>query len=287
MNQDKNESTRLTYLTLRSAMVLLVTLLFASVVIQALADASGCFQHSISAYYFSGARAVFVGTLCAVGVCLIVYRGNTNTENVLLDYSGFMAFVVAFVPVEIDNTCTATNVPTVDELAAAVRNNVWSLLGVGLVAVVLGIFAARRYAKDSSVRRDKLAVMWAFVTLVVLVAGAVFFVFWPGEFQRVGHGVSATALFAGIIAVTVVNAAGLFRSKGVWNMYTIVAIAMALSVGACVVARQQGFGHWLLLLEGLLIGEFAVFWYLQTRELRGKVTRAEGEPAAHAATSAR
>lgn len=76
-------------------MVLLVVLLFTSVAILALGSAPDCFQHSISSYYFSGARTVFVGALCAVGICLMVYRGNTNTENVLLDYYGFMAFVVA------------------------------------------------------------------------------------------------------------------------------------------------------------------------------------------------
>jgi hypothetical protein len=277
MYQDRNESIQQTYLTLRSAMVLLVVLLFTSVVIQALGSAPDCFQHSISAYYFSGARAVFVGALCAVGVCLMVYRGNTNTENVLLDYSGFMAFVVAFVPTDIDNTCTATNVPTVDELASAVHNNVWSLLGVGLVAVMLGIFAARRYVTEPTVRRDKPALVSAIVTLFVLLAGAVFFIFWPDEFQQVGHAVSAVALFAGIIAVTVVNAAGLSRTKGRWNRYTLMAVAMMLSTGACIVACQQGFGHWLLVLEALLIAEFAVFWYLQTRELRGQVKRAEGD----------
>jgi FtsH-binding integral membrane protein len=259
-------------------MVLLVVMLFASVVVQALEHAPDCFQHSISAYYFSGARAVFVGTLCAIGVCLIVYRGNTNTENVLLDYSGFMAFVVAFVPTEIDNTCTATNVPTVDELSAAVTNNVWSLLGVGLVAVVLGIVGAKRYLGQLAIQQDKRALVWAIVSLLALLAVVAFFILRPDEFRENGHGVSAFALFAGIFAVTVVNAFGLRDEKGLWNRYTIVAVVMTVSAGACFWARQEGFGHWLLVMEALLIAEFAVFWCLQTWELRGRVTRKEPRP---------
>jgi hypothetical protein len=270
-NDDKNVWS--TYLALRTAMVLLVAMLFVTIILQALAHTPNCVQHSISAYYYTGVRAAFVGTLCAIGVSLIVYHGNTNTENVLLDYSGFMAFVVAFVPTTIDDTCTASNVPTVDEVTAAVRNNVSGLLVVGAVAVLLGLFG-KKYVAARALRRDTSAKMAAVVSLVVLAAGIAFFFRMPDRFERIGHTVSATALFAGIIAVVVANAVGLRRTHGVWNRYTAVATAMLVSVAGCLLARGfLDFGHWLLVLEALLIAEFAAFWIIQTHELRGDVRR--------------
>ena len=269
----RNDETniRSTYLALRTAMILLVVMLFVTIVFQALVNAH-CLQHSISAYYYTGVRGAFVGTLCSVGVCLIVYHGNTNAENVLLDYSGFMAFVVAFVPTKVDNTCTAVNVPTVDEVTAAVRNNVSGLIVVGAAAVLLGLFG-KRYAATRELRHDAYARTAAILSLIVLAAGAAFFVFLPTTFERVGHAVSATALFAGIVAVVGANAVGLRRTSGVWNRYTVVAAAMLASAGGCFLARGLGFGHWLLVLEALLIAEFAAFWFIQTRELRGRVRR--------------
>jgi len=281
-----------TYLALRMAMVLLVGLLFLSVIIQVFTSAPDCLQHSISAYYYTAARPVFVGALCAIGACLIVHRGDTDTENVLLDYSGFMAFVLAFVPTTIDRTCAASNVPTPDELSAAVRNNVLALLVIGIVATVLGWrVKSLRHDPDSSLTKQ--ATVSVAVTLVALVAGVVFFFGWPDEFQRVGHGVSASALFGGIIGVVIVNAVGFANQRRkasatelATNRYSIVAFVMVASLVGSLVAKQAGFRHWLFVLEALLIAEFAVFWLIQTMELRGRISRTGRQDTSRQAHSA-
>jgi hypothetical protein len=60
--------------------------------------APGCFQTSISAYYYTPVHGIFIGALVAVGTCLICLRGNTDAEDILLNLAGMFAPVVALVP---------------------------------------------------------------------------------------------------------------------------------------------------------------------------------------------
>src|SRR5690348_5222912 len=104
----ENDYARVTYFTLRFMLIVLISLLAASIVLHLVVN-HWCWQHSISGYYYTSSQAMFVGMLCAIGACLIIYQG-TDVENAVLDFSGFMAFIVAFVPAEVDNTCTVGGV---------------------------------------------------------------------------------------------------------------------------------------------------------------------------------
>ena len=54
---------------------------------------------SLSAYYYSGMREVFVGTLCAIGVFLVTYKvAERSRENRLSIYAGTAAILVALFP---------------------------------------------------------------------------------------------------------------------------------------------------------------------------------------------
>ena len=53
---------------------------------------------SMSAYYYSGMRDVFVGALIAIGVFLYLYQGFSTEENVALNVAGIMAVGVALFP---------------------------------------------------------------------------------------------------------------------------------------------------------------------------------------------
>jgi hypothetical protein len=60
-------------------------------------------QISISHYYYTNLREVFTGTLCAVGLFLIRYKGYGNAsvwknDNFITNIAGVMAFGVALVP---------------------------------------------------------------------------------------------------------------------------------------------------------------------------------------------
>lgn len=58
---------------------------------------------SISHFYYTNLRDYFTGTLCAVGIFMIRYKGVGNplwykNDNLLTNIAGFMAFLVAFLP---------------------------------------------------------------------------------------------------------------------------------------------------------------------------------------------
>ncbi|MFI7673013.1 hypothetical protein [Actinophytocola sp. NPDC049390] len=273
---DEN-NTRQTYLALRFAMLLLTAMLAVSIVLQVVAADDFCFLHSISAYYHSAVRNVFVGALCAIGACLIVYRGNIDEENVALDYSGFMAFVVAFVPTEYDRACSLADGPRPSDtdIADAAANNVLALLVIALAAV-LAAWRLPWLRPDPDRPLGRFARTAVAVTVGLLVVGFAVFFLERDLFVRHGHAVAAVLLFAGIIAVVVFNARDFAAKRAVslWrNRYSVMAVAMTLSVVGSVVLYLLGMRYAVLIAEALLIGEFAVFWGMQTAELRNRTVR--------------
>jgi hypothetical protein len=270
-----------TYRYLRVAMVLLVLLLTASVALQVFVPDPDCWQRSVSAYYYTPARAVFVASLCAIGACLVVYRGNTDAEDVALNASGLLAFVVAFVPTQVDDTCPASNVPSPAELDAAVTNNVWALYAAGVALTAVAWYLRLRTAPDE--RGGSLS-LWPLVfSSVAVVAFPFVFVAWHDAVRDHGHDVAAIALFVGIVVVVGMNALGLAQQsedgqpavRRATNRYTLVAVAMVGTFGGVLLAHwlRPDFVQWLFWLEALLIAEFAVYWVLQTIELWNVVER--------------
>ena len=55
-------------------------------------------QSSISSYYHTGMRDVFVGTLCVIGFFLLSYRGHEPRDDYAGDVACVAALLVAFVP---------------------------------------------------------------------------------------------------------------------------------------------------------------------------------------------
>ncbi|MBS7252485.1 hypothetical protein [Flavobacterium branchiicola] len=67
-------------------------------------------QPSISDYYYTNLREIFTGTLCAVGLFLIRYKGHGNisfwkNDNLLTNIAGIMAIGVALVPTNPAKIC--------------------------------------------------------------------------------------------------------------------------------------------------------------------------------------
>ncbi|MBS7233203.1 hypothetical protein KHA90_19475 [Flavobacterium psychroterrae] len=65
-------------------------------------------QPSISDYYYTNLREIFTGTLCAVGLFLICYKGYGNSsiwknDNLLTNIAGIMALGVALFPTNPDD----------------------------------------------------------------------------------------------------------------------------------------------------------------------------------------
>ncbi len=55
---------------------------------------------SVSSYYYSGMRDVFVGSLCAIGVFLMFYRGYGRIDNIAGNFACVFALAVAWFPVK-------------------------------------------------------------------------------------------------------------------------------------------------------------------------------------------
>jgi hypothetical protein len=98
-------------------------------------DGSPFLRESLSAYYYSGARELFVGGLSAIGVFLFTYKvAESNLDNTLSLVAGVMVVVVALCP---------TSRPT-DLIGLTALQNRWGeslVAGIHFTAASLFIFS--------------------------------------------------------------------------------------------------------------------------------------------------
>ncbi|MBB2923695.1 hypothetical protein [Cellulomonas cellasea] len=266
---------RETYRYLRLATIVLLVMLAAAVVGQAVA--AGCWQTSISAYYWTAAHGIVVGSLCALGACLVVYRGSSDTEDVVLGISGYLAFVVAMVPVRPEPLCGGPGLPVWD-VSASVRNDVGAVLVAAALTELLTYLIGRRAHPRREL--DGPGRFWRWVKWAVLVAVAAAYVLAPEQLERHGHYGAALLMFAGIVVVVVANAFSSRReepSSRFSTAYWVVAASMVLTLVVELVLRQgeRGAERGVIVVEALLVLEFAAFWAVQTVELWGYPTRTE------------
>lgn len=273
-----SESTTKTYLYLRVGLVALALFLAASLVIE-MAFGDTEWLGSISAYYYTPVRSVFVGTLTAMGVCLIAIKGRDRPrEDLMLNLAGMCAPVVALVPTPLeDASCGGATRCVPEAFVPGVVNNVQALLVVGVVGV---LFAARTVRRDTNERGDLLAIG---VSAGGLVAFALWFAFGRDSFLDYAHYGTAVPMFGLIVAVALVNAAkvdefvaaGGTLTVGHAETYKKAYRAIAYSMGAVIggalvlfvvkaVTGSEPFAHWVFVVEALLLTAFTAFWILQT-----------------------
>lgn len=268
-----------TFRSVRVGIPLLLLTLLAAVALQVGQD-GGCLLGSVSAYWYTAVRSVFVAVLVAVGVLLVVHEGNSAWEDHALDWSGAFALVVGFVPLpplvvgEPGARCPGADVPTAARLADAVSNNVLALL-VGLT----GLVAVRwffRHRTEAAARRGRTARLPLLVGTTAVAAGWVLQLAAPDLVRAHGHVPAAVLLFAGISSVVALNAVpALARRAGApvpaapyLRLYQGVLAELLLAFVVLGPAAALGRGeHVVFWLEALLIAGFAVFWVVQTAEL--------------------
>ncbi|MDT5078794.1 MAG: hypothetical protein QOJ80_3431 [Mycobacterium sp.] len=253
-----------TYRYLRGGMpVMLVMLASALIVERATAT---CWQTSISAYYFTGVHAVFIGTICAIGTLLVVYRGSNDTEDVLLNLAGILAFVVAFVPTTRPVLlCGASTLPVDAVSERAVIANVWALV----VALAVSRAASWWMYRRTGTGRDRspLGTVALWVQRAVLAVGLVTLIVARTWFVANAHGIAAVTMFGAIIVTVVINAVLVHTRYRV--VYQVISVLMVLTLVATVVVHfvLDDFNHIVLVVELLLIAEFGAYWVVQTVEL--------------------
>jgi hypothetical protein len=222
---------------------------------------------------------------------------------VLLNFSGVMAFVVAMVPTEPDGRCgpnAYTQTPT--EIAAAVRNNIWSLVVVAVLAALVTAWLRRGAKGDPADRPTVRSVVVSVVCGLVLLAELALFLVLRDRFIALSHGIAAGTMVGGVIAVMVLNALraeerhraapggagdvdGGDGATGTLykRVYIAIAVALAVALGVTVLTALtvRGFDHLVLIAEVIIIVLFAAYWGVQTEELWDlrDVDGAEARPA--------
>ncbi len=267
-----------TYRYLRGGMAVMIVLLGAAVLIERLH--ATCWQTSISAYYFTSGHSVVIAALCAIGAMLIVYKGSNDTEDVLLNLAGVLAFVVAMVPTSRPVLlCGSADLNIGGQSAVA---NVWAVV-IALVVSRAAVWCMYRRTGTAS-RLSTLGTVAVWVQRLVMTVGVVTLVFAPDWFRINAHGVAAVAMFASIILTVVITAfvtgnqdADKCPHRRRYQMiYQWISAIMVLTLVTAVCLHQilDGFNLAIIVVESALIIEFALYWVVQTIELWGTPTRA-------------
>jgi hypothetical protein len=218
-DQLTSEDVRKTYNYLRIGIIGAVVLLAVSIGIER--SKVDCLQTSLSAYYYTPVRAIFVGSLIAISLALIVYRGRSTAEDFFLNISGLLAAVVAVAPTTDVGVCWSIaprpgfrpvrpNGSLADWVVTNIENNIWAVLVMAFIAVVIMLFTAfgdtrrqRRSRQDGSgqqvateqgrsQRPKALLGTWVAVgiSIILLIVFWWAIVFWD-DFNTLAHGWAA------------------------------------------------------------------------------------------------
>jgi hypothetical protein len=145
----------------------------------------GWLPSSVSGYYYSPVRNIFVGALCALGLFLIAYVGSDLGDRVITDLAGVFAVGVAFFP----TTPTVASPPSATCETVAQLSTRQHFIG-DIHVVSSGLFflflawMAIRFSTDSpqptpqEQRRNRIYVICAIV-IVAIVAAAIITNFLP------------------------------------------------------------------------------------------------------------
>jgi hypothetical protein len=252
-----------TWRYLRLAMIVLVVGMGVSIGFERGKVHPGCFQTSISAYYYTPVHGFFVGALVAIGTCLFCLKGSTDAEDILLNLAGMFAPVVALVPTPNTGSC-ASVLGTTQDRDVNIGNNVFALLAVGLLALlILALLVARNLPPvPALIGYGVAAAVWLATVLVFRLA--------RGFFVHNAHYTAAILMFVCILLVAVINAFGYKQKTNATsprNRYAAIAGAMVLAAVVIGIAGLLGWDYWVIAIEATLITLFAVFWTTQTKEL--------------------
>ncbi len=224
---------------------------------------------SVSDYFYTPARNVFVGSLIAVSLALLALSGR-GAERALLDAAALFAPLIALVPTTIaagavpgvEVSCTGRCFPPAYEADVADGVIVYLVLGILVLLVALVLAALGQVS---------LAVVWPSLVIAgaVVAATGLAWVLAREAFLDQAHFVATTAFFALFAAVAVRNAfprrgpqpAPVFRA-----LYTAIAVGLVVVLVAYVVLLPQADGSGIpivLIVEAVALALFFSFWVVQ------------------------
>ena len=290
-----------THLMIRVALIGISLAIALSVVYQRTQE--DCWLTSISAYWYTDARAIFAGGLMVIGVCLVAYSGGTWTENLLLNLAGALAPIVAIAPTRLgkslDEACLGDRAPAAYD-AEATTNGLavyFALLVAGaLLTIVMSKALARRLDGDKGAlppAQQRASRVGQGVALA-LAAGLVIWSCADELFPQRAHFPAAAIMFFFLALVALSRSdwgsaltkkwdvyrdevtidAAAERDFGYSKLYLCVGVGMLFTLaaaGANLLLEKQwasGWDYGVIAAEFVLLGWFLVFWVAQTIQMR-------------------
>jgi hypothetical protein len=273
----RTTSTERTYRYLRLGIVGVMVLLGVSLGAQIAADGP---LGSVSAAYYTPARDIFVGSLCAVALALLALSGR-SVEQVLLDLAALFAPVIAIVPTPVAPgevsgvrvVCPGESPCVPADALPGIANG---MLSIGVIGAV-GVGAAFVLAAVQHTLSARVVISLA-ITAAVIAGMLLWWLSTPASFVHDAHDVATIAFFALIAAVATVAAV---RPQGhrrrtvraVRTAYIVIAAGIALAlvflVLVAILRRSDGDSPLPLFFLGetTALGLFVAFWIVQTIEL--------------------
>lgn len=264
----EDSTLRRTYRYLRLSIAGSVVAIAVAVVLQ---TAQGGVRESISAYYYTPARDVFVGALIAASLGLLALSGR-GAQRALLDAAALLAPLVALVPTPtLASGCASPCVPA--EVHPAVDIGVATYLIVGALAVLVAVVVGTRPGAG----RAALSRTWPSIIVAVGVLAGVWA--WWGlaraAFLSFGHVVAATGFFALLAVVALLDARRTDWApepappRGVRIAFAVIAVVLIVDLVA-VLGYVAVEGDAAMRTPVVFVGEFVAlalfgtYWVLQT-----------------------
>jgi len=120
-------------------------------------------QRSVSAYYYTGMRNIFVGSLCAIAVLILSYRGYKG-DYIYLNVASVFAFGVAFFP-----TTPAMNATSRDQIIGAFHLLFAACFFLMLAFITLHLFRKFDPNKTQTRRKELRNVVYTICGYTILV----------------------------------------------------------------------------------------------------------------------
>ncbi len=236
-----------------------------------------CWQTSISAYYYTPVRAIFVGGLLAIGLALLSVKGRSEFEDICLNIAGMLAPIVAVVPTTAVGQCWSIEPgpsPTNDTggfagwTTANIDNNLHALLIAGIAGLVAaGIIASIKEKSPTAVftlGARSLRIGFA-VSLTFLALGWILLNAYGEDFTSRAHGSSAVLMF-GFLALAVGSNAQHHKKLNAEQKYVRLYGTICALMVLTAALFATSWDHKVLAIEIAEIALFAAFWLVQTYE---------------------
>jgi len=267
-----------TWRYLRLAIVALVLGLAAAIIWEWHLAPNHCLQQSISAYFYTPARAVFTGSLIGIGLALICIRGTTDFEDTALNLAGIFAPLVALVPTpEVSQGCSSYP-GSAGGRVEGYTNAVVAVFVMGALALLLmaGLAIAHR-VKAGTWDVSGTAVFGWLAGVIVWAVVLIVFATQRDWFDQKMHFTSAIAMFVFAWIAVGLNTFDTKAPPWGWLRYLYLAVFVAMPVVAgTILTARFAFGwtdRWVLWFEVGEIVPFTVYWAVQSVHMWNKASR--------------